>query len=165
MSILRRKKVVMIGAFGVGKTSLVRRFVSNEFSADYQSTIGVQIEKRTVLVDGYEVELHLWDLAGEDEFAFIRASHLKGASGTIFVADRTRAVTVSKALEIYSRFPKQFGELPMCMLINKSDLDSAVDLDEQLSTIPEDWMVMSTSAKTGEHVVSAFEWLAKKMVA
>lgn len=58
----------MLGAFAVGKTSLVRRFVTSCFSEQYQTTIGVTVDKKTMSMDGQPVTLVLWDLYGEDEF-------------------------------------------------------------------------------------------------
>ena len=76
-----KKKVVMLGAYGVGKTSLVRRFVSNKFSDEYLSTLGVRIEKREIALGDQALELLLWDVAGDDEFFRLRSSYLLGASG------------------------------------------------------------------------------------
>ncbi|RMF00096.1 MAG: GTP-binding protein, partial [Bacteroidetes bacterium] len=59
------KKVVITGHFGVGKTSLFNRFISNTFSEKYLTTIGVRVDKKQLQIDGQDVSLILWDLAGE----------------------------------------------------------------------------------------------------
>src|SRR6478736_3867693 len=76
-----RKKICMVGLYGVGKTSLVKRYVESIFDERYHTTIGVKIDKKDVVVDGRDVSLAIWDMAGEDEIAQVKLSHLRGASG------------------------------------------------------------------------------------
>ena len=64
-----QKKICMLGAFAVGKTSLVKQYVSGIFSEKYHTTVGVKIDKKMVEVDGQSMTLILWDLHGEDEFS------------------------------------------------------------------------------------------------
>jgi GTPase SAR1 family protein len=59
---MKKFKVSMLGAFAVGKTSLVRQYVFSIFSGSYQTTLGVKIDKKSLEVDGEMVELILWDL-------------------------------------------------------------------------------------------------------
>jgi len=63
-----KKKVCMLGAFAVGKTSLVQRFVNSIFSVKYQTTIGVKIDQKMISLGETEVNLLLWDIHGEDDF-------------------------------------------------------------------------------------------------
>lgn len=160
-----RKKVVLLGAFGVGKTSLVRRFVSNEFSEDYLSTIGVRVEKAVLNLDEVEIELMIWDLAGHDEFAKLQLSYLRGASGVILVADMTRAWTVRKAQEILDEFGEHIDKAPWVYVLNKSDLPADLGLDEAVKgSCFDDPKAFLASAKTGNAVLDAFHLLAKKIV-
>ena len=76
-----RKKICMIGAFAVGKTSLVRRFVQSIFDEKYLTTVGVKIDKKVVEVDGRQIMLMLWDLEGQDVYHSVRTSYLRGAAG------------------------------------------------------------------------------------
>ena len=85
-----KKKICMVGQFGVGKTSLVRRFVHSIFDDRYLTTIGVKIDRKDVSIDGQALTLMLWDMAGEDDLAELNVSHLRGASGYILVADGCR---------------------------------------------------------------------------
>ena len=71
----------MIGAFSVGKTSLVKRYVQSVFSEAYLTTVGVKIDKKVVDVSGRTVNLILWDVAGEDDISSLRLSYLRGAAG------------------------------------------------------------------------------------
>ena len=84
-----QKKICMLGSFGVGKTSLVARFVSGIFSTKYISTVGVKIDKRELKVDGRDVLLMVWDLAGEDSRSQVKTAYLQGAAGYFLIVDGT----------------------------------------------------------------------------
>jgi small GTP-binding protein len=86
-----QKKVCLLGTSGVGKTSLVAQFVHSMFSDKYLTTVGVKIDKKSMAVDGTEVTLVIWDLAGDDDFQRLQISYLRGTSGYLLVADGTRA--------------------------------------------------------------------------
>lgn len=75
-----KKKVCMLGAFAVGKTSLVERFVKSIFSEKYVTTVGVKIDKKSMQFDNEQIELLLWDIHGEDEFQKVRPSYLRSNS-------------------------------------------------------------------------------------
>ncbi|NEN93649.1 MAG: GTP-binding protein, partial [Okeania sp. SIO3H1] len=87
------KKICLVGDFGVGKTSLIRKFVDRQFSDQYLSTVGVKISRKKVDLPKIEVEknnflqLLIWDLEGHTKFKAIAPNYLKGASGAIVVAD------------------------------------------------------------------------------
>ena len=107
-----QKKICMLGSFGVGKTSLVSRFVYSLFSEQYLSTIGVKIDRKSVVVDDAEVNLLLWDLHGDDEFQRVRASYLRGMSGYLLVADGTRAESLHVALDLQQLAKDTVGDVP-----------------------------------------------------
>ena len=75
----------MTGSFGVGKTSLFRRFINNTFSEKYITTIGVKVDKKTVVIDGEEISILLWDIAGEVKQDKVPKSYFLGASAIIYV--------------------------------------------------------------------------------
>src|SRR5712691_1656621 len=131
------KKICMVGAFAVGKTSLVARFVDNMYSDKYQTTVGVKISKKALHVDDQEWHLLLWDLAGEDDFMQIRTSYLRGSHGYLLVVDGTRRATLDMAVSIQQRIVDAEGDKPFVVLFNKSDLtnewDMANDAFEELS--------------------------------
>jgi len=156
----------MIGATGVGKTSLVRQFVQSIFSEKYHSTIGVKVDKKVVRVEDREVTMMLWDLQGEDDDFKIRPSFLRGASGYILVIDLTSYETLEVANLIQKMIDTEFGKIPFCVLFNKNDLTDEVEItDEQISKFIEDTeKIMKTSAKTGENVEKAFFQLASEIV-
>jgi small GTP-binding protein len=161
-----QKKICLLGAFGVGKTSLVSRFVKSIFSDRYHTTVGVKIEKKTMLIDGQQWNLIIWDLAGEDEFMQIRMSYLRGTSGYLLVVDGTRPATLTVAKNIQQRVQEAIGHVPFVLLLNKSDLREEWEAsDDAIKDLSEKgWNWMKTSAKTGAGVEEAFQSLTGKMM-
>jgi small GTP-binding protein len=160
-----QKKICMVGAFAVGKTSLVVRFVESHFSDRYLTTVGVKISKKVLQVGAQEWQLVLWDLAGEDEFLQIRTSYLRGSSGYLLVVDGTRRATFDTALSIQQRITAAVGDIPFVVLFNKSDLESEWDMGHEAmeELTQRGWPWLKTSAKTGAGVEAAFQTLVEKM--
>ena len=158
-------KVCMLGAFAVGKTSLVQRYVNSLFDERYHTTLGVKIDKKTLEIDGQPLQLILWDLAGEDEFMKVRATYLRGASGLILVADGLRPETLDTAIDLWHRFNEE-QQLPFILAINKADEKAAWQLPrpriEELRL--QGWPVLETSAKTAEGVEDLFQQLGSEML-
>jgi small GTP-binding protein len=163
---MMQKKVCMLGGFAVGKTSLVRRFVSNVFSDHYHTTIGVTVEKKRVTVDDRDVMLVLWDLYGEDEFQRVRDSYLRGSSGYILVMDGTRRATLDSALALQQTAIRTVGTVPFISIINKADVRSEWEIDERaIEQLRErGWTVLFGSAKLGQGVEELFVKLATQIV-
>lgn len=160
-----QKKICMIGTSGVGKTSLVAKFVHSMFSDKYLTTVGVKIDKKTVSVDGTEVMLMIWDLAGDDDYQRLQMSYLRGTSGYLLVADGTRQVTLDQAIEIQGRVAEAAGPLPFLLALNKADLAAHWEIDDArmdgLAT--RGWRSFKTSAKEGAGVEEAFVELGRMM--
>jgi small GTP-binding protein len=161
-----QKKICMVGAFGVGKTSLVARFVHSIFSEKYQTTIGVKIDKKLLAVDGEEVTLVLWDLAGEDALTQVRPTHLRGAAGYILVADGCRRGTLETTASLQQRAEDAVGRVPFTLVINKADLREQWEIaDADLAACgARGWQVLTASAKTGDAVERLFHDLAARML-
>lgn len=161
-----KKKIVMLGAFAVGKTSLVQRYVNSIFADKYHTTIGVKIDRKVVEIDGQDVNLLLWDIHGEDEFQKVKKTYILGASGYFLVADGTRKHTLSSCDYLNDLAMSAVGNAPFILLINKSDLRDEWEIDD--ATIKDiesrGWEVILTSAKTDELVEEAFTLLANKMI-
>ncbi|HEY4977775.1 MAG TPA: Rab family GTPase [Candidatus Acidoferrum sp.] len=162
-----QKKICMLGSFGVGKTSLVRRYVESIYDDVYHTTVGVKIDKRSLQVDGTDVTLVLWDLYGEDEFQKMRWSYLRGSSGYLLVADGTRRASLEKALALEQKVREEVGKIPFILVINKSDLIQEWELDPTLEAqfIAKEWSILRCSAKNGENVEEAFVQLTRKILA
>jgi small GTP-binding protein len=148
-------KVVMVGDFGVGKTSLVKRFVENSFSEEYLSTIGVSISKKNL----QHSTIMLWDIEGHTEFKSIFKQYLLGAKGFIIVADIHRQNTldsIKKHVELCHNVVK---DAPICIALNKSDLEHTIsnqEIEEFKSISPHIISVLKTSAKESEGVDEIF---------
>ena len=156
------KKIILIGHFGVGKSSLVKRFVHQKFSDQYVTTIGVKIDKKVVQIDGFEVNMIIWDIAGEDTQQKVPASYRLGAHGALYVFDMSRPSTYQNLAQELAYLNEIIPGIPIKILANKSDLLSEEEQAEVLDKVLSP--VFLTSAKTGDHVEEAFELLAKAMV-
>lgn len=155
------RKLLIMGHFGVGKTSLVRRFVENSFSDNYKVTIGVHIAKKVVtLDDGHELSLIIWDLEGTDEIETVRDSYLLGSHGVFYVFDVTRPSTFQNLKQDLEYINNKLPNIPSITIGNKMDLTSkkVVQASFKELDIPYDVLV---SAKTGEAVEGAFHKMAK----
>lgn len=157
------KKICMVGHFGVGKTSLVRRFVTSEYEDKYLTTIGVKITKKDVTVQEKPVTLMLWDIAGKDELAPVNLSQVSGASGYIVVVDGCRAVTLETAKDLQQKITKMYGPLPFVMAVNKADLESQWEV-KRADIDSCGWTSFDSSAKTGLGVIDVFMRLADKIL-
>jgi hypothetical protein len=160
-----QKKVCMLGAYAVGKTSLVSRFVKSLFSDKYHTTVGVKVDKKVVAVGEEQVNLLLWDIYGEDDFQKLRTSYLRGSSGYVLTVDGTRRETLEKAVILQSRAHEMLAGVPFVLMLNKADLVDKWEVDDSAveDLIQQGWPTFRTSAKTGEGVEEAFLALARRM--
>lgn len=172
MSIIS-KKICLVGDFGVGKTSLIRRFVERQFSDQYLSTVGVKISKKVVEVQSAEqkdflkLQLMIWDLEGHTRFKAIAPSYLQGASGGIIVADVTRKETIERIPEHVNLFFSVNPKGVVIIALNKSDLVDEEKVEKLAELIPcfKPEQIIAwyqTSAKNGLHVDEMFQNLANK---
>lgn len=170
------KKICLVGDFGVGKTSLIRRFVDRQFSDKYLSTVGVKISRKIVDLTEFtsektgSVQLLIWDIEGHTKFKAIAPSYLQGASGVVIVADVTRQETVERLPEHINLFlsvnPKGF----IVIAFNKIDLIDSTELEHLIKLAPDfkqyEQILSSykTSAKTGDDVDTIFYELSQKFI-
>jgi small GTP-binding protein len=160
-----QKKIVLLGAPGVGKTSLVRRFVQSLFDDTYLTTIGVKVDKKVLQAGGQDVTLMLWDVAGTEEHFSVPPSYVRGAAGYLLVVDGTRPATLGAALDLVGQLRKELATLPAVLVLNKADLVDAWAVDEA-SVTATGWgqPVLRASAKTGTAVEQAFTLLADSLL-
>ena len=156
----------MLGTLAVGKTSLVRRFIEGIYSEDYQTSIGVKVDKKSVREAGQEVKLVLWDIFGEDKFQKVQASYWRGMFGYLLVVDGTRRNTLDEALALNERVIGTGLKVPAILLANKCDLADQWEIgaDRLAKLVESGWEIVRTSAKTGENVEAAFSRLTSKML-
>ncbi|MCK5872333.1 MAG: GTP-binding protein [Methylococcales bacterium] len=166
MKILQ-KKICVLGDFGVGKTSLVGRFVKNEFSDKYLTTVGVKMDTKLMKVnDDLTIKLILWDIAGENSFKRLSKIYLRGAAGFLLVLDGTRMSTLDAALDIKQAILAQQGDIPFVVLVNKIDLKDQWEIkaDDLTRLETEAHQLFLTSAKNGNQVEDAFNLLSQLLV-
>ena len=161
-----QKKVCMLGGFAVGKTSLVKRFVTGQFSEKYHTTVGVKIDQKSLCVDDTDVLVVLWDVYGEDDFQKVRASYLQGSAGYLLVVDGTRIETVEVARQLHKLAVQSMGPVPYVLVINKHDLRESWQVDPEMyeDLASNACLVLQSSAKTGEGVELTFAELAKQLL-
>ena len=160
-----QKKVCMVGLYGTGKTSLVQRFVHSMFSERYLSTVGVKIDRKPIQVDGADLTLVLWDLAGRDGHEDITTSYLRGSHAVLYVADGTRRETCDQLPELRALVREAAGEVPEVLALNKSDLKEQWALasgDEQ--ALSKAFDLVRTSAKSGDGVEEIFLQIGRAML-
>jgi len=165
----------MVGDFGVGKTSLIRRFVEREFNDKYLTTVGVKISRKTVELQNVkqqeklDLQMLIWDIEGSTKFKAIAPTYLQGSSGAVIVADVTRQDSIEHITDHVNMFlsinPKGF----IIIALNKSDLVDEEKLQKLviMTETNEQERVLAiypTSAKTGTDVDQMFEKLAYRMM-
>jgi small GTP-binding protein len=158
-----QKKILLVGDFGVGKSSLVERFVHSRFSEEYKSTIGVVISKKEVEVDQQPVKLLIWDVAGSREMTEVPASYYLGCSGLLYVFDLTRPETwqgMSARLNTVREMSKTDNIL---LIANKSDLCTREQIEQTLAEVnlPVDAV---TSARKDDNVDQSFHELSRRIL-
>ena len=118
-------KVSLLGEGMVGKTSLKNRIITGKFTELYLTTLGVDFGIHNLTVEDYDVQLAIWDIAGQKNFSSIREGYFEGSSGAIVVFDVTRPDTLTKIKEnwINPFFNKLQTQLPILILANKIDLE------------------------------------------
>jgi len=161
-----KKKICMLGAFAVGKTSLVQKFVHSLFSEKYLSTVGVKIDKKDIVLNDTEVSLVIWDIQGEDELQSLRMSYLRGMTGYLLIVDGTRAETIAIADKLVKKIQAETEPVPFICCINKNDLRDQWEVQNaQIEELTENgWEIQFTSAKTGEGVEEVFQKLTERIL-
>ena len=155
-----RKKILLLGDFHVGKTSLIHRYVDNSFDDSYLTTIGVKISKKQIVLDGEIYELLIWDVEGATPQKKIPKNYFKGASGAILVADISREETIQNLPMHIEDFQSVNPQAPYVTAYNKADLLTP----SQKEMFDLDPFTLLTSAKEDMNVEKLFEMLGKRML-
>eukprot|EP00756_Hemistasia_phaeocysticola_P007147 Hpha_TRINITY_DN14140_c0_g2::TRINITY_DN14140_c0_g2_i1::g.10653::m.10653/K07918/RAB32; Ras-related protein Rab-32 len=159
-------KVLVVGDYAVGKTSLIKRFTTGEYSGHYRITIGVDFCTRAMEHEGQNIALQLWDVAGHERFGSMTRVYYKFAVAAAVVFDLTRPSTLESAkkwrADINAKVALPNGDpIPMLLVANKCDVESS-DADALKSTL-DDFVLqngffgwMETSAAANTNVDQAF---------
>lgn len=167
-----QKKICLLGDPSVGKTSLIRQYISRDFDEKYMSTVGASVNTKDlkVTLPGPGKTLNLkylvWDIAGQKVFSDVDASYFRGANGALIVCDLTNRTSLESIPNWISKFQNIAGEVPYLLLVNKNDLraqwafrpDEAERVAQRYKS-----HTLVTSARTGENVQKAFEVLGMQI--
>ena len=159
-------KICLVGESGVGKSSLVSRYVFDRFKEDESTTIGAAFMCKMIHMDGKDIKLELWDTAGQERYRSLAPLYYRESHTVIVVIDGTkeRAVTHAEAwmVDVRSKLPN----VNIMIAINKSDLDTVV-MAKDLARFRALYAPLSyihVSAKTGENVNELFETILKYLL-
>jgi small GTP-binding protein len=168
-------KVCLVGDSAVGKTSLIRRFVHDQFSDEYQATLGTKVVAKDVVVESIgrqsiAVRLTVWDIIGETSLLEdLAQSYFLGTQGVVAVCDITRFSTYERLPIWLAAVQRTAGGVPMALAVNKVDLKTEVmvlydefQVQQFADSIGARWFM--TSAKTGANVEKLFSALAADIV-
>lgn len=161
-------KLLVLGDGGVGKTTLLHRFVKGEFIDTATMTIGVQIHTKELEIDSDAFQLILWDVTGQERFRFMINEFFKGAHGALILFDVTSMksfVNIEKWMTLLNKYYKEF---PVVLVAAKYDLEEfsmvgdlyATKLKKRLAMID----YIKTSAKLGLNIDSPFETIAQHII-
>ncbi len=167
------KKICLLGDPAVGKTSLIRRYVFDQFDDKYIMTIGTKVTKKSVSIpkpelnQEFKLTMLIWDILGQKEYSRLHPVYYQGAEGALIVCDYTRRETLDSLPEWASSFMKVVGDVPIMFLVNKSDLVekaafSEKDVQEASNVFGNTYLM--TSAKTGLNVESSFKAIGESLV-
>ncbi|XP_028331627.1 ras-related protein Rab-5C-like [Gouania willdenowi] len=162
-------KLVMVGESAVGKTSLVLRYVREQFQESYQSTIGAAFFRQTVFLDDSTVQLNVWDTAGEERYHSVTPLYYRGAQAAIVVYDITNEDTFHRAKTWVKELQREASpNILIALAGNKADIANKRDIDRQEAQAYADensLLFMETSAKTAMNVHEIFMAIAEKLQA
>ena len=158
MAIIDRK-IVVLGDSGVGKTSIVQRYVNNRFSDDYKPTTGAQPLKKTLERGGNTIKLVIWDVAGH--LLNLHPAYSSEADGVILVCDMSRVESAEVMKRWLGVISAKLDNVPVVIAANKSDI--AEFHQECADQLPPEIQIFVTSAKTGSNVDKLFQGLISKI--
>ena len=160
-------KIIVVGDISVGKTSVIKRYITNTFSEEHKSTISCEFKKKTLEIDAETcANLQIWDTAGEEKFMSVTKQFYTDSHGAMIVYDLTQKETFLKINKwIKDVKEKALKDVVIMVVGNKSDLVSEkVELGDELKPFKENYEYQDVSAKSGTNVALAFENLTNKII-
>ena len=160
------KKICMLGDFAVGKTSMIRRYVHDEFDDRYITTLGTKISKKVLQLDNVELTFQIWDIIGNINYHKIQSQYYLGSEGAFIIFDVTRRDTFDNIMNWADAFLKVAPKAKFILIANKIDLDATFDYATEMKDLAVVYggHAFATSAKTGENVEEAFKTLAEALI-
>ena len=154
-------KVVLVGDMSVGKTNIIAKYLKNDFSEDYKTTIGVEFHSKITKVEGHVVKAQIWDTCGQERFKSITDSYYKGAKGAFVVYDITRKNTFESVDSWISALRSAADKnLNIIIIGNKSDLEDQRQVETEQGEEKaqnNEAAFMETSAYSGDNIDKAFD--------
>mmetsp|Transcript_19393 Transcript_19393/g.18741 ORF Transcript_19393/g.18741 Transcript_19393/m.18741 type:complete len:203 (-) Transcript_19393:1144-1752(-) len=165
----REVKAVLLGDTGVGKSSLVLRFVTNNFKPYSESTIGASFMSKTISVNGKNIKYQIWDTAGQEKYHSLAPMYYRGAACAIIVYDISRASTF-KTLKTWVDELKNQGPKDIAIAIagNKADLEDSREVDKNMAAAYAEEIgafYLETSAKDDLNVQDIFVQISNRLPA
>jgi len=161
-------KVIIAGEGGVGKTTMLHRYIKGRFIEGLHMTIGVEFFLKELEMDGEKVMLQIWDFGGQERFRFLLKNYARGAKGALLMFDLTRPVTLENLEQWVKICRDENPELPIIFLGTKLDLFNLITIKDEFALIYKEmynlFEFLKVSSKTGQNVDLAFELLAKEII-
>jgi len=161
-------KILTAGEGGVGKTTLLHRYVEGKFSAETKMTIGVEFFLKETEIDSNHCTLQLWDFGGQERFRFLLESYVLGAKGALLMFDLTRLMSLENLQQWITIVRKGDPNLPVLFVGTKLDLTDEIQIDDDyaMSFLNEFNLIdyIKISSKTGENVSTVFEMLTRNIL-
>lgn len=157
-------KIVLLGDSGVGKTSLVQRYVYDSLSPDVGRTIGAVLHVKKLEINGVVHKQVIWDLGGQESFTELREQYCANSSAALFVFDRTRLETFQNIDEWLTALYSSAGKIPVIAIENKIDLETVITSAQIKGMLEARGLIhLQTSATENTNVDSAFRELVQKI--
>ena len=160
-------KILTAGEGGVGKTTLLHRYVEGVFSEQTKMTIGVEFFLKEMVLEDCEYTMQLWDFGGQQRFRFLLDSYVVGAKGALLMFDLTRLFTLKTIKEWVEILRKYDPNLPILFVGTKLDLTEQISVDDDYAlSLAEQYDLfdfLKISSKTGENIDKAFEILIRNI--
>ena len=160
-------KLVLIGDSGVGKTNILSRYISNEFSLASQPTVGVEFGSKIIKKQDKSIKLQIWDTAGQERYKSITNAYYKGSKGAFVVYDISRKSTFENVDKWIDELKENATEDVHIMLVgNKTDLEDKREVQtEEVAKKAEQYKVAfcETSALKGKNIEKAFDTLVEEI--
>ncbi len=161
-------KILTAGEGGVGKTTLLHRYVEGKFSAETKMTIGVEFFLKETEIDSKHCTLQLWDFGGQERFRFLLESYVLGAKGALLMFDLTRLMSLENLQQWINIVRKGDPNLPVLFVGTKLDLTDEIQVDDDYATTFLNKFnlidFIKISSKTGENVGNAFELITRHIL-
>ena len=162
-------KIILIGDPGVGKTSIMTKFVSNEFQNTYLSTIGVEFKLKEIYINNNTcARLKIWDTCGQEKFRAITRQYFKNSEGVFIVFDLSNRETI-KRLNVWMKDIQDNidNDFFIFLVGNKTDIkerDLTISEEAKQFAINKKINYYEVSAKTGSGIYNIFEKMASKLI-